>query len=76
MITTIQLNDNVKQELDRLKIGRETYEDVILKLMKALQQQRRKQEELLIEGYKELAEENMKIQKEFDSIEDDFDWQW
>ena len=36
----------------------------------------RKQRELLIEGCKEMAEESLKIAKEFDAIEEDFDWEW
>ncbi|MEK6898792.1 MAG: hypothetical protein AABW79_01715 [Nanoarchaeota archaeon] len=35
-----------------------------------------KQKELLIEGYKEMVEENLKIEKEFERIEEDFDWEW
>lgn len=38
--------------------------------------QKRKQEELLIEGYKEMAGESLKITKEFEAIEEDFDWEW
>ena len=41
MVTTIQLNENVKKELDRLKQGRETYEDVIVKIISSLEEQRR-----------------------------------
>jgi len=76
MVTTIQLNENVKKILDRLKTGRETYEEVIVKMMNNLEEQKRSQEELLIEGYKEMAEESLKIAKEFEAIEEDFDWEW
>ena len=38
--------------------------------------QKRKQEELMIEGCREMAEENLKITKEFEAIEEDFDWEW
>ena len=44
MVTTIQLNESVKTALDRLKTGRETYEDVILNLMKIVEKQKRKTE--------------------------------
>jgi len=37
---------------------------------------RREQEQLLIEGAKETAEESLKITKEFEAIEEDFDWEW
>ncbi len=66
MVTTIQLNENVKRELDRLKSAKETYEQVILGLMKTAEESKRKQEELLIEGYKEMAEESLKIAKEWE----------
>ena len=37
---------------------------------------KKKQRELLIEGCKEMAEESIKITKEFEAIEEDFDWEW
>lgn len=76
MITTIQLNENVKNSLDKLKNNKETYEEVILNLMKFVEKAKREQEQLLIEGYKEMAEESLKICREFDAIEEDFDWEW
>ena len=76
MVTTIQLNDNVKRELDRMKVGRQTYEEVILSLMKTVEEQKRKHVELMIEGAKETAKESLKIAKEFEAIEEDFDWEW
>jgi len=79
MITTIQLNENVKRELDRLKSNKETYEEIIINLMKIVEKCKREQEVLLIEGYKEMAEENLKIEKEWegtliDGLEDE-KWQ-
>jgi len=76
MVTTIQLNENVKKALDRMKENKETYEEVILNLMKIAEKQKREQKQLLIEGYKEMAEESLKINKEFEAIEEDFDWEW
>ena len=76
MVTTIQLNENVKNALDRMKTNKETYEQVILNLMKIAEKCKREQEQLLIEGYKEMAEESLKINKEFEPIEEDFDWEW
>lgn len=76
MVTTIQLNEEVKRALDSLKMGKETYEEVILNLMKTVEEYKRKQEGLLIEGCKEMAQENLKITKEFEAIEGDFDWEW
>ena len=79
MVTTIQLNENVKRELDRLKSNKETYEEIIINLMKIAEKCKREQEVLLIEGYKEMAEENLKIEKEWegtliDGLEDE-KWQ-
>ncbi len=77
MISTIQIRDNVKKELDKLKENnKETYEEIILKLMQLVEKHKREQEELLIEGYKEMAEESLKITKEFEAIEDLRDWEW
>ena len=42
-------------------------------MMNDLEKQKREQGELLIEGYKEMAEESLKIAKEFEAIEEDFD---
>lgn len=76
MVTTIQLNESVKKILDRFKNGKQTYEEVILNMINSIEEQKRSQEELLIEGYKEMAEESLKIAKEFEAIEEDFDWEW
>lgn len=76
MVTTIQLNENVKRELDKLKKDKETYEDVILGLMNIAEKHKREQIDLMIEGAKETAEESLKITKEFESIDEDFDWEW
>ncbi len=31
---------------------------------------------LLIEGYREMAEESLKITREFEKVEEYFDWEW
>ncbi len=76
MITTIQLNENVKNALDKMKTNKETYEEVILDLMKIAEKNRREQKQLLIEGCKEMAKENLKIAKEFEAIENLDEWEW
>ena len=76
MVTTIQLNENVKKALDRMKTNKETYEEVILNLMKIADKCKRDREELMIEGCREMAEENLKITKEFEAIEDLSQWEW
>lgn len=76
MITTIQLSEQTKNSLNEIKLERETYESLIIRMMQLLEIKKRQQEELLIEGYKEMAEESLKIAKEFEAIEEDFDWEW
>ena len=77
MVTTIQLKENIKNALDRLKENeRETYEDIIVKMMNQLEIQKRTNTNLMIEGAKETSEESLKITKEFEKIEKDFDWKW
>lgn len=76
MVTTIQINEDVKKILDRLKTGKETYEEVILNLMKINEKYKREKEQLLIEGCKVMTEENLKITKEFEAIENLDDWAW
>lgn len=44
--------------------------------MKTAEEYKRMQEELLIEGCKVMAEESLKIAREFEAIEEDFDWEW
>lgn len=74
MVISIQINEDVKNKLDNFKSGKETYEQVILNLMKIAEEHKRKQEELLIEGCKEMYGENLKITKEFEAIEDLNNW--
>ena len=76
MVTTIQLSEGVKSDLDRLRVSKETYEQIILRLIMIAEKCKREQEELLIEGCKAMAEENLKITKEFEAIENLDDWEW
>ncbi len=66
MITTIQLNEDVKKALDRMKYNKETYEEVILNLMETVEKYKREQEQLLIEGCKEMYNDMVKISKEWE----------
>ena len=65
MVTTIQLNEDVKKALDRLKSKKETYEDVILNLMKTSEKNKMEQEQLLIEGCKEMYSDMVKLSEEW-----------
>ena len=66
MVTTIQLNEDVKKALDRMKSNKETYEEVILNLMQIAEKCKREQEELMIEGCKEMYGDMLKIAKEWE----------
>ena len=77
MITTIQLNENIKNQLKTLKESKnQTYEEVILNLMRIAEKNKRKQKELLIEGCKEMAEESLRICKEWEAVDSELDWEW
>ena len=65
MITTIKIHESIKKELDFIKEGKESYEEVISKLLELAEKQKRSQKTLLIEGYKEMAEESIKLTKEW-----------
>ena len=74
MVKTIQVNDEVVEKLDSIKNNGKSYEDAILELIelaneKKKQELNKEQEELLIEGYKVMAGESLKICKEFEAIE-------
>jgi predicted CopG family antitoxin len=66
MVTTIQLNENVKNALDKMKTSKETYEELIIRMMNFIEEQKRRQEQLLIEGCKEMYDDMLKIAKEWE----------
>ncbi|MAF50605.1 MAG: hypothetical protein CMH64_00785 [Nanoarchaeota archaeon] len=66
MITTIQIHEKVKSELESIKKPKETYEDVIVRLIDSEEKQKREQEKLLIEGCKEMAKDMLEINKEWE----------
>lgn len=74
MVTTIQLSEQVKEELGKMKANsRETYEDVIVRLVKSVGEMEKRKEDLLKEGYLETAEESLKIDKEWSAIDPKWD---
>ncbi len=72
MITTIQIHEKIKKELDRLKSKNETYEEVIVGLISKVEHHQRSQRDLLIEGYQEMAEESKSIVNEWSYA--DLEW--
>lgn len=75
-ITTIQIRENVKNQLDKIKVGRESYEEVILNLMETAEKCRKTQEDLLIEQCKVMAKDDLAITKEWESTDAELDWEW
>ena len=75
MVTTIQLNESVRDSLNKFKnTKKQTYEEVILNLIKLAESQKRNQEQLMIEGCKEMAEDSLKISKKWEgTLMDGFD---
>ena len=72
--TTIQIHKEAKKELDKLKeYDRETYEDVIMKLVKVFRAQKAKQMTKMVEGYKEMGEDSKKIVKDWVITEKELD---
>ena len=74
MVTTIQIRENIKRELDKLKGSeKETYEEVIINLMRTTEEHKRKHKKLLSEGYKEMARESLIINKDWSVADKDWD---
>jgi len=73
-VTTIQIHENVKSELDKLKKGKESYEDVIQKLIEYIERRKKEERSLMIEGYKEKAKDDLRIAKEWATTE--LDWEY
>ena len=69
MVTTIQVHEKLKKQLESLKQERESYEDVIFNLIKETERQKRTQTAFLIESYKEMSKESLKVTKEWSSID-------
>ena len=77
MITTIQLTEETKKALERAKEkGTETYEEVIKTLLQQVEKQKREQEQLMIEGCKEMAEESLRITREWETTDSTLNWEW
>ncbi|MBU0907016.1 MAG: hypothetical protein KKD18_05910 [Nanoarchaeota archaeon] len=76
MITTIQLSEEVKRELDRFKVAKKTYEDVIVELIKKVDTDKKEQEALLIEGCKAMYHDMIEINKEWEAVDAEIDWEW
>lgn len=76
MVTTIQLTEHVKSELDNLRKEKETYEEIIISLLQSAQESKKRQEELLIEGCKEMYNDTKKINKDWEIVNSSDEWEW
>ena len=76
MVTSIQLNENVKRDLDRLRNGKETYESIILGLMKMVKSYKANQERLMKEGCLVMYDDMLELNKELEGADGDIDWEW
>lgn len=77
MITTIQLSEETKNALEQAKEkNSQTYEEVIKMLLQQVEKQKREQEQLMIEECKEMAEESLRITKEWETTDATLDWKW
>jgi len=77
MISTIQLSKKTKDILAVYRNSpRESYEDAIINLICEIEQSKNSQEELLKEGCIEMAEENLKINKEWKHLDKEVESNW
>ncbi len=70
MITTIQIRDRVKEKLQSLKRENQTFEDVILILLKNREMYKQKNIELIKTEADQLSKINQDISKGLESVED------
>ncbi|MDP6294132.1 MAG: hypothetical protein QF486_06330 [Candidatus Woesearchaeota archaeon] len=74
MITTIQVHDTTKKALDKNKQSpKESYEEVIIKMMLKLRNIHRADKALLEEAYKERAKVHDQVHKEWESTSPDWE---
>jgi predicted CopG family antitoxin len=77
MITTIQLHADVKEALNRMKkTPRESYEDIIVRMMKMINKNKKEHEKLMKEGCIVMAEESKKLAEEWMEVSTSADWEW
>ncbi len=77
MISSIQIHEETKRSLERFKEDKkQSYEEVIEKLIEQAVKRENEREQLLIEGYKEMAQDSLQITKEWESSEEMLEWEW
>ncbi len=74
MVTTIQLSEGLKAKLGSMKqAANETYEEVIVRVMKRKDSLEKGNTELLKQGYEEMAATTKQMQKEWSATEKGWD---
>ena len=72
-MATIKIPEDLKEILDKLKISKEeSYGEVILRLIYEIEKIKRSDKKLLIEGCKVMAEDSLRICKEWEAV--DAEW--
>ncbi len=73
MLTTIQIHEDVKNQLLGFKTKpKETYEQVIVNLMDIAKKNKAEDKELLKQGYSEMAKDASSINDEYSSADEDW----
>ena len=70
MITTIQIRNNIKKQLQLLKDENQTFEDVIISLLEEREKHKEKNIDLIQTEAKELNSINTDISKNLEDVED------
>ncbi len=70
-VTTVKIRDSTKMALDGMKKDRESYDEVIERLIAQIKNKSPKKE--LIEGYKSMGKEDLELLEEWDSISAEID---
>ena len=70
-VTTVKIRDSTKMALDGMKKDRESYDEVIERLIAQIKNKSLKKE--LIEGYKSMGKEDLELLEEWDSISAEID---
>lgn len=77
MISSIQLREDVKTQLAQFKEkDNESFEEVIVRMMHQVEKQKKEQKKLLIEQCEVMAEDDLKVTKEWESTDNSIDWEW
>lgn len=70
MITTMQISDKVKNQLQLLKGEDQTFEDVIVSLLKEMEIRKQRNLELIKVEAQKLKDINQEVSRELESVED------